>query len=206
MTGLGQWLQDQRKEKRYGNLRPSRMEKLQALVDEGMLDWKPLRAEEKKWYCLIIIFLYHIYEAKLTSYCRYVRFQAVVNYANEHGSIHMPSEEVTLEDGTKVDLNRWLAKELMTLRTNKLSPERDQLIHEHLVVPGYLTEEEYNTRTSDRKVSGESQWLAKYEALLAYGEAHNGDYNVPKNYSFMDENGKEVMLGAWVSINSKLLS
>ena len=80
MTGLGQLLQDQQKEKRHGNLKQIRMEKLQVLVDEGILDCKPLRTEENKWY---------------------IRFQAVLNYVIDHGNVNMPAnEDFLLEDGT----------------------------------------------------------------------------------------------------------
>jgi hypothetical protein len=182
VTCLGQWLQDQRKEKRQGNLKPIRQEKLQLLVDEGLLEWKPLKAEEKKWL---------------------IRFQAVVNYASEHGHIDLPSDEVYLEDGTKADLNKWLARELNALRTSKLTPERDHLIHEHLVVPGYISEEDYNSRINERKLAGESQWLSKYEQLLTYGLTHGGDYNVPKDYATTDESGKECALGAWLASQRK---
>lgn len=177
VTCLGQWLQDQRKEKRQGNLKPSRQEKLQLLVDEGLLDWKPLKVDEKKWL---------------------IRFQAVVNFATEHGHLDLPQEEVYLEDGSKADLSKWLARELNALRNSKLTPERDHFIHEHLVVPGYISEEDYNSRINERKLVGESQWLAKYEQLLSYGMTR-GDFNVPKNYSVTDETGKESALGAWLA-------
>lgn len=41
-------------------------------------------------------------------------------------------------------------------------------------------------------------WQAKFEALLAFAEQHGGDYNVPRQYSYVDPNGKEVLLGWWL--------
>jgi hypothetical protein len=178
-TNLGQWLQDQRKEKRYGNLRADRAERLQTLVDAGLLEWRPTRYDEKKWM---------------------TRFEAVLAYAAENGNVEIPSgSDFTLSDGSKIDLAKWFSTEITELRAGRLNAKREQLIHEHLVAPGYLSEEALTSRARPRKVAPDDPlWQSKYEALISYGEAHGGDYNVPRSYSFIDASGKEILLGWWL--------
>jgi hypothetical protein len=82
----GQWLQDQRKEKRYGNLRPDRHDRLNALVEEGLLDWRPTRYDEKKWL---------------------TRFEAVVAFAAENGNCEIPSGEMRCRELVYVSYIRY---------------------------------------------------------------------------------------------------
>lgn len=95
--------------------------KFQQLVEEGSLDWER-KFDHKKWE---------------------LRFQAVVDYANTQGHCQLPTDyTVTLSDGSVVNLFKFLSGALTELRYNRLPTSRVSLIHEYLITPGFLDQNE----------------------------------------------------------------
>jgi hypothetical protein len=102
-SGLGQWLSTQKIAKRKGTLPPEREAQLQALVDEGKMDWAEdatsLQADDAD----------SIWNAN---------FEALVEYGNEHGHCNVtPSIK---------GLGCWISQQRLLHRKNLLRLEREE--------------------------------------------------------------------------------
>ena len=73
--------------------------------------------------------------------------------SNGNGSIGvLLGSEFTLSDGSKIDLAKWFSTEITELRSGRMNAKREQMIHEHLVLPGFIHEENLSLRARPRKV------------------------------------------------------
>ena len=62
----------------------------------------------------------------MPAYSTFEILKSKFDYAIEHGTVNMPAnEDFLLEDGTKADRARWFAKEMIALRNNKMSYDRN---------------------------------------------------------------------------------
>jgi hypothetical protein len=172
LINLGKWVYTQRLEKKKGVLRQDKVDKFQSLVNEGVFDWEPSLEEAKKWD---------------------KKFEAVVQFALQHGHCHLPRGiELPLSDGSKCNLYNWLTHELVLRRQRKMKPEREQIFMSQLIAPGYL-------QWDKKQAADEATWDLKFKCLVAYANAHNGNYNVPESYKYVDPLGHEIKLGIWLS-------
>eukprot|EP01041_Mallomonas_annulata_P003699 gene3699-7359_t len=105
---LGAWLHKQRDLKKRGNLRPDRIQMLQALVDTNMLRWdvpNHCPSDEENWEAML---------------------NALIQYSNEHGHCNLSScYEHTMTDGTNVKLGAWLSQQRHHKKKNKLREDRE---------------------------------------------------------------------------------
>lgn len=44
----------------------------------------------------------------------------------------------------------------------------------------------------------DQNWHSKFDNLVEYAKRNGGDYNVPRTYSFVDDDGVEINLGWWL--------
>jgi len=122
---LGAWLATQRREHLNGKMRPERLELLQKLVNENMLEWAPLnhsKQSEQTWPLM--------YEC-LRMYC--------LERQKEHPGVEVSSipetKTWTHPDGWEVGLGRWMHTQNKQRRAGKLRPDRCEKMEE-LVTAG----------------------------------------------------------------------
>jgi hypothetical protein len=169
-VALGRWLYGQRVEKKRGILTGNKLERLQALVNEGKLIWDPAETDDKIWN---------------------ERFALLCSFAKQHGHTNIPKDHAAqLSDGSPADLRNWIQSVLKQKRRNTLRDERAYLIQRDLVDPGYF-------QWPQKEDSEDVLWQNRYEALLHYGEEH-GNCNLNENYTCIVD-GANVRLGTWLN-------
>eukprot|EP01041_Mallomonas_annulata_P005558 gene5558-11188_t len=118
-------------------------------------------------------------------------YEALLSYGESHnGNYNVPQSHVwTLPDGSYINLGDWLRLQRAYRRNNKNKLPMDRLNRlQVLVDKGSLSWDPY-----------EDSWELHYEALLSYGESHNGDCNVPISFEWTLSDGINIKLGKWLS-------
>ena len=110
---LGWWLVNQRKAKRRNMLREDRVQRLQHLVNEGLLKWdmdipkvsSDTHRDNETWQ---------------------IHYDALVDYgSNNNGDYNIPQKMIYLtSDNIELRLGEWLARQRKCKRKNKLLDER----------------------------------------------------------------------------------
>lgn len=121
---LGQWLTSQRQLKRSGKLPSEHEKQLQALVDQGLMNWD------------IAITSSDFKEKNDKKWMRY--FEALMRYGKEYNTCNIPqAKEYSLVDGTNVKLGMWLNKQRKDRKKGIMPPKRENRLQE-LVDRGLL--------------------------------------------------------------------
>lgn len=201
---LGVWLYKQRNLKRAGLLDAARVAKLQALVDEGKLNWRKLKPSHSKWNRMM---------------------EALVAYGEEHnGDCNVSRRCVaTTIDGTKLDLGTWLHTQRFRKAHANLSVGREQRL-QILVDAGKLDWVEKSTSapplpdvvhsgdtansdyqaTEETEGQNDATWRSSMSVLEQYGQEHNGDCDVPRNAIYFLSDGSTCKLGHWLQTQRQL--
>ena len=123
---LGTWLKDQHKTKRAGKLGIERLAKFQTLIDEGLLNWEresTVVARTNEW-----------------KRC----FDALLAFGSAHRHYNVPVDYSTIsnDDGTRVQLGKWLKDQRYAYRAGKLPFEHLAQLQQ-LVNQGKMYWEDY---------------------------------------------------------------
>lgn len=179
---LGAWLSNQRQHKKgKGGYRllPEREKKLQELVDIGKLSWvmelSHKATDDEKWNTML---------------------EALVQYGDEHnGNCNVPYHYIaTLADGSTVKLGTWLSSQRQHYRGHtkmRLAENREAKL-QRLVDEGRLV------WLMDSSYRSPAKWDCMFDALLKYGEEHDGNCNVPNTYIEVLPDGSTLNLGSWL--------
>ncbi len=100
-----------------------------------------------------------LYDSNFMKWQEY--YELTVIYYKNHGNIDMPLRYVT----NNIPLGRWLQNQKIRYKSNKLAPERVELL-ENLGIKWYLRE---------------NNWQDKFNLVKAYYE-HHGHINIPDNF------------------------
>eukprot|EP01041_Mallomonas_annulata_P009327 gene9327-19358_t len=176
-SNLGSWLQTQRYQFRKGILNENRKMLLQELVDAGQLEWNLKNYGDESWM---------------------EHYNALVTYTKQNdGVLHLTDEyEVTLSDGRKLLLGRWLKLQRQYMSRSVLQSDRKLLLQD-LLDKCSLSSRCVETNKPRRQVNDLS-WNLQYEALLKYGEENNGNCNITKLQKVILSDGSTVSLGLWL--------
>lgn len=176
---LGTWLSTQRQLKRKGSLRREREGLLQALVNEGLLQWvMPSIAspDDEKWAAV---------------------FESLVQFGNQHGHCNVPyGRDSTLEDGTNIRLGAWLRKQRELMKTGSLRPDREARL-QTLVDKGLL-------KLPPSQTTAKDQWSAAVSLIKSYYNTENGPMKVPLNAEVRLIDNTVFRLGGWLRKQSEL--
>lgn len=168
---LGLWLGTQRQLHSKGKLRKDREMKLNILVEKNLLSWGESKMEkgDGKWN---------------------VYFNALLAWGEQNGHFNIKERDyVTLSDGTKLMLGRWLDRQRSHYHKNRLPHQRREKI-QALIDSGKLVA---NVSAEDDK-----RWLFFFEILKRWGDEHDGNCNAPKHAIVTLEDGSIVKIGKWL--------
>ena len=118
------------------------------------------------------------------------QYEAIMKYGEEHGGdCNVPASfRCRLGDGNEVNLGLWLSNQRYLKRQDTLRSDRQTKLQ-------WLVDEgKFNWSFDATK---DDSWIAQYDAMIQYGEAHGGDCNVPQSYKCV-LGRREVMLGRWL--------
>eukprot|EP01041_Mallomonas_annulata_P001767 gene1767-3422_t len=174
-SNLGTWLQTQRCLFRKGILKDNRRILLQELVNAGQLEWNKKSCDNVSWM---------------------ENYNALVMWTkqNDFNSHLTHDTKVTLPDGKKFSLGKWLKLQRRYIRQGTLRSDRKALL-QGLVDEGRLSRQ--SVECKDDPVNDLS-WNLQYEALLKYGEEHNGNCNIPRSEKVILSDGSTASLGHWL--------
>eukprot|EP01041_Mallomonas_annulata_P003097 gene3097-6079_t len=179
ISNLGTWLQRQRYDFHKGILKDKRKILLQQLVDSGQLDWKRKRHHNESWM---------------------EHYNDLVAYIKQNeGNVNLFSDTNNLvPDGRKIALGQWLRTQRNFLRLGTLRSDRKTLLQD-LVDEGSFSWQ-WIEWSKDGRLDN-ALWNRQYEALLKYGDEHDGDCNIPLSEKYMMSDGS---LGQWLATQRKL--
>lgn len=168
---LGYWVGTQRQHQRKGILKPEYKEKLQALVDEGLMTWGEAKDKDykDKWD---------------------FQYELFLKYVETHGHANVPERHnVTGPDGKQVHLGRWLNRQRALLRNDSLSAERKEKM-EPWVQDGKLF--------IKFDVAEDQRWMSYYKNLEEYSEQF-GNCSISHDYSIDLHDGSKGKLASWLA-------
>lgn len=176
---LGTWLSTQRQLKRKVSLRREREALLQALVNEGLLQWvMPSIAspDDEKWSAVL---------------------ESLIQFGNKFGHCNVPyGRDSTLEDGTNIRLGAWLRKQRELMKTGSLRADREARL-QALVDKGML-------KLPPSQTTAKDQWNAAVLLIKSYYDPVNGAVKVPLNVEVTLPDNTGFRLGGWLRKQSEL--
>eukprot|EP01041_Mallomonas_annulata_P000237 gene237-429_t len=170
---LGAWLRKQREQKKKGNLRPDRDDRLQSLVEAGVLRMPSAHTtDDDQWNSMM---------------------DALEGYGAKHGHCNVPqSHEYKLEDNTVVRLGAWLRKQRELKKKGVLRNDREIILKALVDENMLLWDAPCHCPSDDEK------WDIMLDSLIKYSETH-GHCNLSSCHEFTVADGSSVKLGAWLS-------
>eukprot|EP01035_Chromulina_nebulosa_P019798 gene19798-25740_t len=167
---LGRWLDRQRGHMRRNKVRPDRLQRLQILIDRGLLIGDTFAEDEKKWN---------------------YNFDALVSYGKEHGHCNVPHNyNVKLPNGSISKLGVWLSTQRhLQKKEGKLRADRASKLQE-LVDQGLL-------KWGDVQVGKDLKWELCYSALLQHDIEH-GHENLSRSTDTILPDGTKIKLYKWL--------
>lgn len=176
---VGPWLRRQRQLKKEGKLRADRVARLQALAEQGRFAWDVndvIVPENARWEEM---------------------FALVLQYGEEHGgNCNVPAKHVSLgPDGTVVNLGNWLSNQRQKKKGKGhgvLTEDQERKL-QNLVDQG-----KFKWVLDTAAAPDNTKWLRMFEALLQYGQEHDGNCNVPQSHSVLLHDGTLANVGEWL--------
>ena len=197
---LGAWLKMQRQLASGGSMESSQKERLEVLVEGGLLSWTvpvnevsdlPESVLDASW------------DLEYSAVCEYVQKHGNIN-VNEVGTV------LTTSFGSRFDLSLWVHCQRFRYRLRVLKPLRLERLSE-LVRKGqfeWMSSEEAVVRAAERekkRKEDDTLWNAWYNVLVWYGR-HNGHCNLGATDTVSLPDESEAELGKWLDNQKKYLA
>lgn len=172
---LGLWLGTQRQLHRKNKLDPHKFDRLQLLVDQGLLDWgeKKMTTDEARWESM---------------------WEHLQEFVRNFGHANIPERYVINTDEGDVKLGRWLDRQRGHIKQGKMRSDR---------LPKFQELMERGVLIKDTVEEDERKWLAYYDALVSF-LSENITATIPHNYEVQLPNGTSGKLGVWLSTQRHL--
>ena len=172
---LGLWLGTQRQLHRKNKLDSYKFDRLQFLVEKGLLDWgeKKLITDEARWDSM---------------------WDQLQEYVRAFGHANIPERYIVASEDGDIKLGRWLDRQRGHIKQGKMRSDR---------LPKFQELMERGLLIKDTVEEDERKWIAYYDTLVSY-LAENSTSTIPHNYEVQLPNGTTGKLGVWLSTQRHL--
>jgi len=127
-------------------------------------------------------------------------YEALVQFGMDNdGDCNAPSNHIaTLSDQSEVKLGHWLRTQRQSYKVQRLSQARLDLLQK-LVDQNKLSWDVTKISNQNRNKSNNTTWEKMYNQLVAYGNKHGGNCNLPHIKNILPSNIIDISLYHWLN-------